>query len=166
MRNALSVAASEVPKKAEAFHDLNEALAEARKVNKPLMIDFTGWACVNCRKMEEHVWPEQGIKEVIENDYVLVSLYVDDKRELPKEEQFIHETSNGTKKPIITHGNKWATLQSENFVSASQPLYVLLSPDGKLLTDPVGYTPDKTEYAGFLQRGLEAMKQLGLQAGL
>ena len=153
-----------LPKKAVAFHDLNAAMAEARKVNKPLMIDFTGWACVNCRKMEEHVWPEQGIKEIIENDYVLVSLYVDDKRELPKEEQFIHETANGTKKPILTLGNKWATLQSENFVSASQPLYVLLSPDGKLLTDPVGYTPDKMEYAGFLQRGLEAMKQLGLQA--
>ena len=153
-----------LPKKAEAFHDLEEAMAHARSVNKPLMIDFTGWACVNCRKMEEHVWPENGIKEIIENDYVLVSLYVDDKRELPKEEQFIHETSNGTKKPIITKGNKWATLQSENFVSASQPLYVLLSPDGKLLTDPVGYTPDKTEYAGFLRRGLDAMRQLSLRA--
>jgi len=155
-----------LPKKAEAFHDLDEALAHARTIGKPVMLDFTGWACVNCRKMEEHVWPEQGVKELIENDYVLVSLYVDDKRELPKDEQFIHETANGTKKPIITHGNKWATLQSENFASASQPLYVLLSPDGKLLTDPVGYTPNKTEYAGFLQRGLDAMKQLGLQAGL
>lgn len=155
-----------LPKKAEAFHDLEEAMAHARTVQKPLMLDFTGWACVNCRKMEEHVWPEQGVREIIENDYVLVSLYVDDKRELPKEEQFIHETTNGTKKPIITHGNKWATLQAENFVSASQPLYVLLSPDGKLLTDPVGYTPDKQEYATFLRRGLEAMKVLGAQASL
>ena len=155
-----------LPKKAEAFHDLDEALAHARSVGKPLMVDFTGWACVNCRKMEEHVWPEQGVKELIENDYVLVSLYVDDKRELPKEEQFIHETANGTKKPIITHGNKWATLQAENFASASQPLYVLLSPDGKLLTDPVGYTPDKEEYATFLKRGLDAMKMIGSQASL
>lgn len=153
-----------LPKKAEAFTDLKEAMAHAREVNKPLMIDFTGWACVNCRKMEEHVWPEPGVKELIENDYVLVSLYVDDKRELPAEEQFIHETANGTKKPIITHGNKWATLQSENFASASQPLYVLLSPDGRLLTDPVGYTPDKNEYAGFLKRGLDAMQQLELRA--
>jgi len=155
-----------LPKKAEAFHDLDEALAHARSVGKPLMVDFTGWACVNCRKMEEHVWPEQGVKELIENDYVLVSLYVDDKRELPKDEQFIHETANGTKKPIITHGNKWATLQAENFASASQPLYVLLSPDGKLLTDPVGYTPDKEEYATFLKRGLNAMKMIGSQASL
>lgn len=152
-----------LPKKAEAFHDLEEAMAHARKLNKPLMVDFTGWACVNCRKMEEHVWPEQGVKELIENDYVLVSLYVDDKRELPAEEQFIHETANGTKKPIITLGNKWATLQSENFISASQPLYVLLSPDGRLLTDPVGYTPDKGEYTEFLRRGLDAMKVLGEQ---
>lgn len=155
-----------LPKKAEAFHDLDEALAHARSTGKPLMVDFTGWACVNCRKMEEHVWPEQGVKEVIENEYVLVSLYVDDKRELPKEEQFIHETSNGTKKPIITHGNKWATLQAENFASASQPLYVLLSPDGRLLTDPVGYTPDKEDYADFLRRGLDAMKQLDAQVSL
>jgi thiol:disulfide interchange protein DsbD len=155
-----------LPKKAEAFHELEAAMAHARKVQKPVMLDFTGWACVNCRKMEEHVWPEDGVKELIENDYVLVSLYVDDKRELPMEEQFIHETSNGTKKPIITHGNKWATLQAENFASASQPLYVLLSPDGQLLTDPVGYTPDKEEYAGFLKRGLEAMKQLEARASL
>jgi thiol:disulfide interchange protein DsbD len=153
-----------LPKKAVAFHDLEEAMAHARSVGKPVMIDFTGWACVNCRKMEEHVWPEKGIKELIENDYVLASLYVDDKRDLPKEEQFIHETANGTKKPIITHGNKWATLQAENFVSASQPLYVLLSPDGKLLTDPVGYTPNTTQYEGFLRRGLDAMKLLGQQA--
>ncbi|MCB0766995.1 MAG: thioredoxin family protein [Flavobacteriales bacterium] len=155
-----------LPKKAEAFHDLNEAMEHARSVNKPVMVDFTGWACVNCRKMEEHVWPEQGVKEIIENDYVLVSLYVDDKRELPKEQQFIHETSTGAKKPIITHGNKWATLQAENFASASQPLYVLLSPEGKLLTDPVGYTPDKEEYAGFLRRGLDAMRVLTAQASL
>ncbi|HNR55847.1 MAG TPA: thioredoxin family protein, partial [Flavobacteriales bacterium] len=148
------------------FHDLAAAMEHARSVNKPVMVDFTGWACVNCRKMEEHVWPEQGVKEIIENDYVLVSLYVDDKRELPKEEQFIHETSTGAKKPIITHGNKWATLQAENFASASQPLYVLLSPEGKLLTDPVGYTPDKEEYAGFLRRGLDAMKMLTAQASL
>ncbi len=155
-----------LPKKAEAFHDLESAMAHARTIQKPIMIDFTGWACVNCRKMEEHVWPEQGVKEIIENDYVLVSLYVDDKRELPKEEQFIHETTNGTKKPIVTHGNKWATLQAENFVSASQPLYVLLSPDGRLLTDPVGYTPNKQDYASFLRRGLDAMKVLGAQASL
>ena len=153
-----------LPKKAEAFHDLNEALAYAKEVNKPVMIDFTGWACVNCRKMEEHVWPEKGVKELIEEEYVLASLYVDDKRELPKEEQHEYVTCTGKEKLIVTKGNKWSTVQLETFVISSQPYYALLSPDGQLLTDPVGYTPDKNEYEGFLQRGLEGMRKLALQA--
>lgn len=154
-----------LPKKAEAFHDLDEAMAYAKEVNKPVMIDFTGWACVNCRKMEEHVWPEKEVKELIENEYVLVSLYVDDKRELPKEEQHEYVTCTGKEKLIVTKGNKWSTVQLETFVISSQPYYALLSPEGKLLTDPVGYTPDKNEYAGFLERGLEGMRMLGRQAG-
>ncbi|MCB0763602.1 MAG: hypothetical protein KDB84_02780, partial [Flavobacteriales bacterium] len=117
-----------------------------------------------CRKMEEHVWPEQGVKELIENDYVLVSLYVDDKRELPKEEQHEYVTCTGKEKLIVTKGNKWSTVQLETFVISSQPYYALLSPDGRLLTDPVGYTPDKNEYIRFLQRGLDAMDILGATA--
>ncbi len=151
---------SECPLDLSCAHDLEEGMEIARRENKPIILDFTGWACVNCRKMEENVWPEKGVFDRLSKNYVLVSLYVDDKRELPKDEQFIYETSNGTMKPIVTKGNKWATLQAENFSSASQPLYVLLSPDGKLLTDPVGYTPNSTEYEKFLQRGLEAMKVL------
>jgi thiol:disulfide interchange protein len=153
-----------LPKKAEAFHDLDEALAHAKEVGKPVMIDFTGWACVNCRKMEEHVWPKDGVKELIENDYVLVSLYVDDKRELPKEDQHEYVTCTGKQKLIVTKGNKWSTVQLETFVISSQPYYALLSPDGQLLTDPVGYTPDVAEYKAFLERGLDGMKQLGQQA--
>lgn len=153
-----------LPQKAEAFHDLDEALAHAQKVGKPVMIDFTGWACVNCRKMEEHVWPRDGVKELIEKDYVLVSLYVDDKRELPKEEQHVYTTCTGKQKQIITLGNKWSTVQLETFVISSQPFYALLSPEGRLLTDPVGYTPDVAEYRAFLERGLEGMRLLGQQA--
>jgi thiol:disulfide interchange protein DsbD len=145
-------------------HDLNEGFTRAKREGKPVLLDFTGWACVNCRKMEENVWPEQGIFDLLSKEYVLVSLYVDDKRDMPEDEQFIHETTSGVKKPIVTKGNKWATFQAENFTSASQPLYVLLSPDGLLLTDPVGYTPNKAEYEVFLKRGLEAMQQLRLQA--
>jgi thiol:disulfide interchange protein DsbD len=152
-----------LPKKAEAFHDLNEALSHAREVGKPVMIDFTGWACVNCRKMEEHVWPKDGVKELIENDYVLVSLYVDDKRELPKEEQHEYVTCTGKQKLIVTRGNKWSTVQLETFVISSQPYYALLSPDGKLLTDPVGYTPAVEDYKAFLERGLQGMQVLGQQ---
>ncbi|HRH69825.1 MAG TPA: protein-disulfide reductase DsbD family protein [Flavobacteriales bacterium] len=153
-----------LPAESEVFHDLDEALAHAKAVGKPVMLDFTGWACVNCRKMEEHVWPVDGVKEIIENDYVLVSLYVDDKRELPKEQQHEYVTCTGKQKLILTKGNKWSTVQLETFVISSQPYYALLSPEGKLLTDPVGYTPDVTEYKSFLERGLEGMRTLGLQA--
>jgi thiol:disulfide interchange protein DsbD len=153
-----------LPQKAEAFHDLEEAMAHAKEVGKPVMIDFTGWACVNCRKMEEHVWPVDGVKELIHDDYVLVSLYVDDKRELPKEEQHEYVTCTGKQKLIVTQGNKWSTVQLETFVISSQPYYALLSPEGRLLTDPVGYTPDVAEYKAFLERGLEGMRELQRQA--
>ncbi len=151
---------SDCPLDLSCAHDIEEGMGIAQRENKPILLDFTGWACVNCRKMEENVWPEKGVFEKLSRNYVLVSLYVDDKRELPKEEQFIYQTSTGAMKPIVTKGNKWATLQAENFSSASQPLYVLLSPDGRLLTEPIGYTPNKAEYEGFLQRGLDAMEVL------
>lgn len=153
-----------LPKEAEAYHDLQEALAHAKETGKPVMIDFTGWACVNCRKMEEHVWPRDGVKQIIENDYVLVSLYVDDDRTLPKEEQHTYTTCTGKQRQILTLGNKWSTVQLETFIISSQPYYALLSPDGKLLTDPVGYTPDANEYKAFLERGLEGMRVLEQQA--
>ncbi len=155
-----------LPQKSEAFHDLDEALVRARELKKPVMIDFTGWACVNCRKMEEHVWPVKEVRDIMEKDYVLVSLYVDDKRELPKEQQHVYTTCTGKQKQILTLGNKWATVQLETFVISSQPYYALLSPEGKLLTDPVGYTPDVEEYKAFLERGLQGMKALEQQASL
>jgi thiol:disulfide interchange protein DsbD len=155
---------TECPAGLTCFHDLESGMEEARKTGKPLLIDFTGHGCANCRKMEDYVWPVVEINRIINDRYVLVSLYVDEKAELPKDEQFIYKTSNGTKKPILTVGNKWATLQTETFRSATQPLYALLSPDGKLLTDPVGYTPAVEEYQAFLERGLQGMQVLGQQA--
>lgn len=145
------------------YHDLTTGLDAAKQSGKPVLLDFTGHGCANCRKMEDYVWPVPEINKLIDQEYVLISLYVDEKADLPKEEQFIFETNNGTKKPILTVGNKWATLQSENFASATQPLYVLLSPEGHLLTDPLGYC-SKTEYEHFLKRGLQGMQVLGLQA--
>mgnify|MGYP001178335527 CR=1 FL=1 len=156
--------ATECPAGLTCFHDLESGMAESRRTGKPLLIDFTGYGCANCRKMEDHVWPVAEINRLIDQEYVLVSLYVDDKSDLPKDQQFIYEMANGTKKPILTVGNKWATLQTETFRSATQPLYALLSPDGVLLTDPVGYTPDVAAYKAFLERGLEGMQQLTLQA--
>jgi len=144
---------------ANVINDYEKALAMAKQQHKPLLIDFTGWACVNCRKMEENVWPKEAVKEKIRQDFILVSLYVDDRKVLPDDQQFLFTTGDGSKKAIRTVGDKYATLQSENFKNVSQPLYVVISPDEKLLNKPVGYTPDAKEYASWLQCGLDAYKQ-------
>jgi len=120
------------------------------------LLDFTGWACVNCRKMEENVWPDPAIREVIEKNFILVSLYVDDRKPLPDDEQFLYTLSDGSSKKIKTVGDLYATMQSENFRNASQPLYAILSPEEKLLNLPVGYTPSSKEYLSWLECGLEA----------
>ncbi len=143
---------------ADLVNDYDKALALAKQQHKPLLIDFTGWACVNCRKMEENVWTQDIVKERIMGDYILVSLYVDDRKKLADDEQFIFTTGDGSKKEIRTIGDKFATFQSENFVNASQPLYVIISPDEKLLNKPVGYTPNAKQYAAWLQCGLDAFK--------
>ena len=135
-----------------AFHDYETGLAYAKKENKPVLLDFTGHACVNCRKMEERVWSEQDVYNLINNDYVLISLYVDDKRELPKSEQYISET---TGKSIETIGNKWSDFQTVNYKANAQPYYVLLGKEGEKLNTPIGYTPDVTVYASWLKEGLE-----------
>jgi thiol:disulfide interchange protein DsbD len=144
----------------DVVNDYDKALQLARQEHKPILIDFTGWACVNCRKMEENVWPEENVKGLIRGDYVLVSLYVDDRKQLPDDQQFVFTTGDGSKKEIRTVGDKFATLQSENFGNASQPFYVLISPDEKLLTYPVGYTPDPKAYAQWLQCGLGAFRSV------
>ena len=144
------------------FDDFDQALAEAKRVNKPVLIDFTGWACVNCRKMEESVWTVESIKKKLEEDFVLVSLYVDDKVELPEAQQGVFEYEAGSqmkKKKIKTIGNKWATFQTQVFNNNSQPYYVMLSPDGYLLGNPVGYTPSVEEYAEFLECGIQAYRE-------
>lgn len=152
------------PHNLDCFHDLDAAQAHARATGKPMLLDFTGYACVNCRKMEEHVWPEPQVYDLIKDRYVLVSLYVDDKQELPKDQQHLYVTAAGKQKPIVTLGNKWSTVQAETFRISSQPFYALLSPEGQLLTDPVAYTPDVAEYQAFLERGVEAMHILDQRA--
>jgi thiol:disulfide interchange protein len=141
---------------ANLINEYEKALALGREQHKPVLIDFTGWACVNCRKMEENVWPQPGVKELIKKDFILVSLYVDDRKLLPDGEQFLFKNKDGSKTPIRTVGDKFMTLQSENFKNASQPLYAIISPDERLMTLPVGYTPDAKEYAKWLLCGLDA----------
>jgi thiol:disulfide interchange protein len=152
------------PNGLDCYHDLEAGLAQAKATGKPILLDFTGYACVNCRKMEEHVWPVPVVQSKIEKEYVLVSLYVDDKTELPAAEQRDYTTCTGQQKRLVTKGNKWSTLQTETFINNSQPYYALISPDGVLLTDPVGYTPDAQDYGDFLQRGVNAMKELNKSA--
>ena len=143
------------------INNYERALELAKEQHKPVLVDFTGWACTNCRNMEEHVWPEPGVQELITNDYILVSLYVDDRKLLPDDQQFVFTTGDGSKKSIRTIGDKFAIMQSENFHSTSQPFYVLVSPDERLLTRPVAYTPDPQAYAQWLQCGLDAFKVSG-----
>lgn len=135
--------------------DFFDGMKEAKEKNRPLLIDFTGYACVNCRKMEDNVWTKPVVKAAMDS-FLLVSLYVDDKKALPVEQQFVYKTKERLDKKIKTVGDKWTTLESENFGAISQPWYVLLSPDGKLLAPPVGYTPDAEEYAAWLRCGYEA----------
>lgn len=146
---------NDCPNNLDCFKDLKKGLAYAQKVNKPVMIDFTGLACVNCRKMEEHVWPSKKIDNYLRNDYVLISLYVDDKKELPIEEQIEVNRINGGTRLLNNYGHKWAHFQTQFFQTNSQPYYVLLSPDGKqILNQPVGYTPNEQDYTAFLSCGL------------
>ena len=149
------------PSDLKAFKDLKEGIAYAREVGKPIMIDFTGYACVNCRKMEEHVWSEERIGKYLKDDYVLISLYVDDKRALPEDQKLSVNRINGGTRVLENYGHKWAHFQTQFFQTNSQPYYVLLTPDGQqVLNKPVGYTPDEDEYAQFLQNGLEVYKTL------
>jgi thiol:disulfide interchange protein DsbD len=146
----------------KTFKDLKQGISYAKQVNKPIMIDFTGYACVNCRKMEEHVWSKKEIANYLKNDFVIISLYVDDKKALPKQEQLEVSRSNGIggNRLLKNYGHKWAHFQTHFFGSNSQPYYVLLSSDGtKMLNKPAGYTPNVNDYANFLKSGLEAAKQ-------
>lgn len=143
----------------DVINDYEKALALSKETGKPLLIDFTGWACVNCRKMEEQVWTDDRVKSLIKDNFILVSLYVDDRQVLPDDEQFIYKMADGSEKVIKTVGNKFATMQSENFKNVSQPLYAIVNGDEKLMNRPVGYTPSISEYAEWLQCGLEAFKK-------
>lgn len=143
------------PKGFNPFFDYDEGLAYARKMHKPIMIDFTGHACVNCRKMEANVWPDPQVSKVINQDYVLIQLYVDDKTDLAQEEQKV--TSDGVK--IKTIGNKWSYLQTSKFQANSQPFYVLLDPATEQpLVPPQGANFDSSQYMEYLNSGLKAFK--------
>ncbi|MFA9188781.1 cytochrome c biogenesis protein CcdA [Flavobacterium magnesitis] len=139
-----------------AFTDYEKGLAYAKSVNKPILLDFTGFACVNCRKMEDYVWSDPRILSILNNKVVLISLYVDDKRELPIEEQYV---SKETGKKIKSIGNKWSDFQITRYKANAQPYYIILDTNEKSLNKPAGYTPDIAEYEQWLKLGIQQFKK-------
>ncbi|WP_071145126.1 protein-disulfide reductase DsbD family protein [Bacteroides ihuae] len=138
------------------FDDYDSGMEYARKNGKPVMVDFTGFGCVNCRKMEASVWTDAKVGDIINNDYVLISLYVDDKKPLPEP---IKVTENGTERTLKTVGDKWSYLQRVKFGANAQPFYVLLDNNGKPLNKSYAYNEDIPKYVEFLQTGLERYKK-------
>ena len=138
------------------FKDYDKGLAYAKKVNKPVMLDFTGYACVNCRKMENNVWSDEKVLDVLKNKVILISLYVDDKRELPKNEQFV---SKSTSSEIITIGDKWTDFIITKYKTNTQPFYVLVDLKEQNLNNPISYTPNADDYLAWLKDGISKFKK-------
>ena len=138
------------------FMDYDAGMAYARQHNKPVMIDFTGYGCVNCRKMELAVWVDQKVADIMNNDYVLITLYVDDKTPLAEK---ITVVENGQERTLRTIGDKWSYLQRVKFGANAQPFYVLLDNEGKPLNKSYSYDEDVSKYIDFLQTGLKNYKK-------
>jgi thiol:disulfide interchange protein DsbD len=140
-----------------AFEDYEKGLAYAKSVNKPILLDFTGYACVNCRKMEDYVWSDPSILKILQDEVVLISLYVDDKRELPKSEQYV---SKETGKEIVSIGNKWSDFQITRYKANAQPYYIVLDVEENMLSDkPESYNSDINAYKSWLREGIDKFKK-------
>lgn len=147
------------PNNLPCFHDYDEALAYAKKVGKPLMIDFTGWACISCRKMESKVWTVPEIDDLIRNEVVLVSLYVDDKKKLPQNERTIKRLGN-MEYDIQSIGNKWSYMQAQRYKTNTQPQYILVDHNEQMLTRETShYDPDVNKYLKWLNEGINEFKK-------
>jgi thioredoxin-related protein len=138
------------------FDDYDLGMEYARLNGKPVMLDFTGYGCVNCRKMEAAVWTDPKVSDLINNDYVLITLYVDNKTPLTEPVKIIE---NGTERTLRTVGDKWSYLQRVKFGANAQPFYVLLDNQGKPLNKSYAYNEDIPKYIEFLQTGLENYKK-------
>ena len=149
--------ASDCPLGFQCFKDFESGLEFAKANNKPILLDFTGWACVNCRRIEENVWTDPAIFNLINDNFVLISLYVDDRKELDEKDKISLKYKSGKIKEINTIGEKSATFQALNFKSASQPFYVLLDTELKILNSPIQYT-SKDVYKAWLEEGLGNLK--------
>ena len=148
------------PQNIMVFHDYEAGVEYAKKVNKPIMLDFTGWACVNCRKMEEQVWSDDEVKKILTDDLVLISLYVDERTKLPVNQQY-ETTLAGKSKNVKTIGDKWMVLQANKYGTNSQPYYVFLDHSEKLLIEPANYQDYGTVslFKDWLNRGMLEFKK-------
>ncbi len=150
--NAGKAESGHCPHDLSCFHDYDEGMAYARNQGKPVMLDFTGWSCVNCRKMEDNVWGDPEVIKRLREDYVLISLYVDDKTPLAEKDQNISKTTGNKIKNL---GNKWSDLQASVYKTNSQPYYVLIDNNAKKIAKPRGgYNPDVIVFKQFLDEGL------------
>jgi thiol:disulfide interchange protein DsbD len=144
--------ATDCPHDLSCFHDYDEGMAFAKAQGKPVFIDFTGYNCANCRKMEDNIWVDPRVLKRLSDNYVLISLYVDDKAKLPEEKQY---TSKFSGKKIITCGNKWSDMQAERYSSNTQPMYVLIdNKETQLAKSWKGYENAPDKYVKFLDEGL------------
>ena len=162
---SLKKSESDCPLGLDCYKDFDSGLQASAKSKKPMLLDFTGWACVNCRKMEENVWSDPQVYQLLKEKYILVSLYVDDRESLPEDQQFIMEYATGQQIPIRTVGQKWGAFQTFNFQNASQPYYVIMSSDLSILQAPRQYT-DRDDYLQWLKMGLAAFKKQEEQGAL
>ena len=144
------------PKGFEPYYEYQEGLAAAKAAGKPALVDFTGWNCVNCRKMEANVWTDPSVAALLREKFVMIELFVDDRTELQPEEQYVSEYSG---KNINTIGKKNSDFQASVFQSNSQPLYVIVDPEGNVLVPPSGADYDIESYKAFLQKGLDSFKK-------
>jgi thiol:disulfide interchange protein DsbD len=156
IKQKLPEAAKYGPHDIVTFLDYEKGMAYAKSVGKPVLLDFTGHACVNCRKMEERVWSDEKVLEVLKNDIVLISLYVDDKRSLPENEKYTSET---TGKKIKSIGQKWSDFQIKKYKANAQPYYVLLDHNGDNLNEYSAYDPDVDSYLAWLKDGIGNFKK-------
>ena len=139
------------------YHDYEEGMAAAKEQGKPVLLDFTGWACVNCRKMEEQVWPDSEVSRILTEEVVLVSLYVDERTKLPEDEQR-KEEYGGKEFNIRTIGNKWSYLQASKFNRNAQPFYVMVDHDGNQVGGSAGYDSDPQLFIDYLHDALKKFK--------
>jgi len=140
-----------------AFNDYEIGMAYAKKVGKPVMLDFTGWACVNCRKMEQNVWVDPNVLARLKNDIVLISLYVDEQIDFPEGEAPDSKLRPGKK--LKNKGQMWSEFQTLKYKTNTQPYYVLIDHNEEILIEPVAYTPDIEEYDTWLKEGIESFKE-------